>query len=70
MIEIRESFKVNVLKYVTQNIHQIVSSSEFSKNLTILSGDNKELVNVIIDKFSFHEYLIHRYKFNNVTMTL
>jgi hypothetical protein len=37
MIEIRESFKINVLKYVTQNIHQIVSSSEFSKNLTILS---------------------------------
>jgi hypothetical protein len=69
MIEIRESFKINVLKYVTQNIHQIVSSSEFSKNLTILSYD-KELVNVIIDKFSFHEYLIHRYKFNNVTMTL
>lgn len=31
MIEIRESFKINVLEYVTQNIHQIVSSNEFSK---------------------------------------
>ena len=37
MNEIRESFKINVLEYVTQNIYQIVSSNEFSKNLTILS---------------------------------
>jgi hypothetical protein len=36
MIEIRESFKINVLEYVTQNIYQIVSSNEFSKNLNIL----------------------------------
>jgi hypothetical protein len=36
MIEIKESFKINVLEYVTQNIHQIVSSNEFNKNLNIL----------------------------------
>lgn len=70
MNEISESFKINVLEYVTQNILQIVSSNEFSKNLTILSWDNKGLVNVIIDKFSFHEYLTHRYKSKNVAMTL
>jgi hypothetical protein len=31
MIEIRESFKINVLEYVTQNIHQIVSSNDITK---------------------------------------
>jgi len=31
MIEIRESFKINVLEYVTQNIHKIVSSNDSAK---------------------------------------
>ena len=47
---------MNVLEYVTQNIHH----PEIAKGL----------VKVIIDEFSFHEYLTNRNKSNNVIMTL